>query len=228
MLRESHPPRHRQGFTILLTGYLNSGKDAIARALNVTLNQQGGGRSVSLLLGETVRASLSAELGFSREDRHTNIMRIAFVAGELTRAGAAVIASPIAPFRDSRRQARELVEKFGSFFLVHVATPLEVCERTDRSGMYARARRGEIKGFTGVDDGYEEPVLNGIGAGVGMGGLGEEEGKEKVKEKEEEGKNAPREADLRIDLSKTNVRTAVHQIILMIEAEGLLEQADLA
>ena len=163
---------------------------------------------MSLLLGETVRASLSAELGFSREDRNTNIMRIAFVAGELTRAGAAVIASPIAPFRNSRRQARELVEKFGSFFLVHVATPLDVCEKTDRKGIYAKARRGEIKGFTGVDDVYEEPEVSGD-AGLGLGG-------------------GKKEADLRVDLSKMNVRTAVHQIILMVEAEGLLEQADLA
>ena len=132
-------------------------------------------------------------------------MRIAFVAGELTRAGAAVIASPIAPFHDSRRQARELVEKFGSFFLVHVATPLDVCEKTDRKGIYAKARRGEIKGFTGVDDVYEEPE---VASHAGLGGK--------------------KEADLRVDLSKMNVRTAVHQIILMVEAEGLLEQADLA
>ncbi|KAI2066975.1 Sulfate adenylyltransferase, partial [Ophidiomyces ophidiicola] len=96
VLRESNPPRSQQGFTVFLTGYQNSGKEAIARALQVTLNQQGG-RPVSLLLGETVRHELSAELGFSREDRHTNIQRIAFVAAELTKAGAAVIAAPIAP-----------------------------------------------------------------------------------------------------------------------------------
>ena len=134
-------------------------------------------------------------------------MRIAFVAGELTRAGAAVIASPIAPFRDSRRQARELVEKFGSFFLVHVATPLDVCEKTDRREIYAKARRGEIRGFTGVDDIYEEPEVAGTADGLSAG---------------------KKEADLRVDLSKMNVRTAVHQIVLMVEAEGLLEQADLA
>jgi sulfate adenylyltransferase len=105
VLRESHPPRNQQGFTVFLTGYQNSGKDAIARALNVTLNQQGG-RSVSLLLGETVRSELSSELGFSREDRDKNIARIAFVAAELTKAGAAAIAAPIAPFQQSRQQAR--------------------------------------------------------------------------------------------------------------------------
>ncbi|KAF2275073.1 bifunctional sulfate adenylyltransferase subunit 1/adenylylsulfate kinase protein-like protein [Westerdykella ornata] len=189
VLRESNPPRNKQGFTVFLTGYQNSGKDAIARALNVTLNQQGG-RSVSLLLGETVRHELSSELGFSRQDRDKNIARIAFVAGELTKAGAAVIAAPIAPFEASRKHARELVEKYGSFYLVHVATPLEYCEKTDKRGIYAKARKGEIKGFTGVDDPYE----------------------------------TPEKADLVVDASKQNVRTIVHQIVLLLEAEGLLEQ----
>ncbi|KAK7552309.1 hypothetical protein IWX47DRAFT_846950 [Phyllosticta citricarpa] len=189
VLRESHPPRSKQGFTVFLTGYQNSGKDAIARALNVTLNQQGG-RSVSLMLGETVRAGLSSELGFTRADRNTNISRIAFVASELTKAGAAVIAAPIAPFEDGRAHARELVEKYGSFYLVHVATPLDYCEQTDKKGVYAKARRGEIKGFTGVDDPYEKPA----------------------------------KPDLVVDFSKTNVRTIVHQIVLLLEGEGLLEQ----
>jgi sulfate adenylyltransferase len=190
VLRESHPPRNKQGFTIFLTGYTNSGKDAIARALNVTLNQQGG-RSVSLLLGETVRSELSAELGFSREDREKNIHRIGFVASELTKAGAAVIAAPIAPFKSGRDSARQIVEKFGNFFLIHVATPLEYCEKTDKRGIYAAARKGEIKGFTGVDDPYEAP-----------------EGKE---------------ANLVVDLSKETVRTAVHQIVLLLESSGLLD-----
>jgi sulfate adenylyltransferase len=174
---------------VFLTGYQNSGKDAIARALNVTLNQQGG-RSVSLLLGETVRHELSSELGFSRADREKNIARIAFVASELTRSGAAVIAAPIAPFEDSRDQARKLVEKHGSFYLIHVATPLEYAEKTDKRGIYAKARAGEIKGFTGVDDPYENPI----------------------------------KADLTVDISQSNVRTAVHQIVLLLEAAGLLEQ----
>jgi len=112
-----------------LTGYHNSGKDAIARALQVSLNQQAG-RSVTLLLGETVRAELSAELGFSREDRAKNIARIAFVSAELTRAGAAVIAAPIAPFEQGRKIAREQVSQYGSFYLIHVATPLEYCVRS--------------------------------------------------------------------------------------------------
>ena len=159
VLREQHPLPSTKGFAVLLTGYQNSGKDQVARALQVTL-MQAGGRSVSLLLGETVRAELSSELGFSREDRDTNVGRIAFVAAELTRAGAAVIAAPIAPYDDAREQARELVERVGGghFFLVHVATPLEHCERTDRRGVYRRARAGEIRGFTGVDDPYEVPA----------------------------------------------------------------------
>lgn len=189
VLRESYPPRFKQGFTVFLTGYQNSGKDTVARALDVTLNQQGG-RSVSLLIGDTVRSELSSELGFSRSDRNKNIQRIAFVAAELTKAGAAVIAAPIAPFEDSRHAAKETVSQFGSFYLVHVATSLEYSERTDKRGVYARARRGEIKGFTGVDDPYE----------------------------------MPEKADLVVDLEITGVRSAVHQIVLMLESEGLLDR----
>ncbi|KKY21311.1 putative atp sulfurylase [Phaeomoniella chlamydospora] len=189
VLRESNPPRAKQGFTIFLTGYYNSGKDAIARALQVTFNQQGG-RSVSLLLGETVRHELSSELGFTPEDRNTNIQRIAFVAGELTKAGAAVIAAPIAPFEKSRQLARDTISQYGSFFLVHVATPLDYCEKTDKKGIYSKARRGEIKGFTGVDDPYE----------------------------------APAKADLVVDVEKQTVRSIVHQIVLLLESQGFLDQ----
>ncbi|RVX73216.1 Sulfate adenylyltransferase [Exophiala mesophila] len=156
VLRESNPPRATQGFTIFLTGYLNSGKDAIARALQTTFNEQGG-RPVSLLLGETVRSELSSELGFTREDRDRNIARIAFVAGELTKAGAAVIAAPIAPFDAARKDARKTIERFGTFFLVHVATSLEYSEKTDRRGVYQHAREAGIKNFTGVSDPYEAP-----------------------------------------------------------------------
>ncbi|KAK5654425.1 hypothetical protein OQA88_7335 [Cercophora sp. LCS_1] len=189
VLRESHPPRSQQGFTVFLTGYQNSGKDAIARALQVTLNQQGG-RSVSMLLGETVRHELSSELGFSKEDRDKNIARIAFVASELTRAGAAVIAAPIAPFENARKNARELVEKYGDFYLVHVATSLEYAEKTDKRGIYKKARAGEIKGFTGVDDPYE----------------------------------TPEKPDLVVDAEKQSVRSIVHQIVLLLESQGLLDR----
>ena len=189
VLRESHPPRSQQGFTVFLTGYQNSGKDQVARALQVTLNQQGG-RSVSMLLGETVRHELSSELGFSREDRDKNIARIAFVASELTRSGAAVIAAPIGPFERARAHARELVEKYGDFYLVHVATPLEYCEKTDKRGIYQKARAGEIKGFTGVDDPYEPPS----------------------------------KPDLVVDCEKQSVRSIVHQIVLLLESQGLLDR----
>ncbi|KAG6134630.1 Sulfate adenylyltransferase [Claviceps purpurea] len=189
VLREQNPLPREKGFTVFLTGYNNSGKDQVARALQTTLNQ-GGGRPVSMLLGDTVRAELSRELGFSRQDRDLNIGRIAFVASELTKAGAAVIAAPIAPFETARVQARELVEKSGPFFLVHVATPLEYCEKTDRRGIYKRARDGEIQGFTGVDDPYETPS----------------------------------KPDLTVDLSKQNVRSIVHEIILLLESRGLLDR----
>lgn len=157
VLREQNPLPREKGFTIFMTGLANSGKEQIARALQTTLNQ-GGGRPVSMLLGENVRSELSSELGFSKADRDTNIARIAFVASELTRAGAAVVAAPIAPFEAARKNARDLIEKSGPFFLVHVATPLEYCEKTDLRGIYKAARAGEIKGFTGVDDPYEAPT----------------------------------------------------------------------
>lgn len=189
VLREQNPLPRDKGFTVFLTGYQNSGKDQIARALQVTLNQDGG-RPVSMLLGETVRHELSQELGFTRKDRDLNIHRIAFVASELTKAGAAVIASPIAPFEAARTEAREAVERSGPFFLIHVATPLEYCEKTDRRGIYAAARAGEIKGFTGVDDPYETPS----------------------------------KPDLVVDLTKQNVRSIVHEIILLLEGRGLLDR----
>ena len=159
VLRESYPPRPKQGFTVLLTGLHNSGKDTIARALQVTL-QQHGQRSVSLLLGEELRHDLDAELPASNtpEDKHLNLLRIGFVAAELTKAGAAVIAAPTAGVDKSRKAIREQIAgQGGNFFLVHVATPLEWCEKVDRRGLYKRARNGELKGFTGVDAEYEAP-----------------------------------------------------------------------
>lgn len=135
---------------MFLTGYYNSGKDAVARALQVSLNQQAG-RSVTLLLGETVRAELSAELGFSREDRAKNIARIAFVSAELTRAGAAVIAAPIAPFEEGRKAARELVSQYGSFYLIHVATPLEYAVISLLANTNYRKKRTERESMVELD-----------------------------------------------------------------------------
>ena len=189
VLREQNPLPREKGFTVFMTGYQNSGKDQIARALQATLNQSGG-RPVSMLLGENVRHELSSELGFSREDRDINISRIAFVASELTKAGAAVIAAPIAPFEEARQQARQLIEKSGPCFLIHVATPLEYCESNDLRGIYAAARAGKIKGFTGVDDPYETPT----------------------------------KPSLVVDLTKQNTRSIVHQIILLLESNGLLDR----
>ncbi|KAJ2090152.1 Sulfate adenylyltransferase [Coemansia sp. S100] len=157
ILREANPPRDLQGFTVFLTGLHASGKESIARALQVALNQEGG-RSVSLLLGETIRQELSSELGFTKRERDINVARIGFVAAELTRSGAACIAAPIAPYDEARLQVKKLVAKAGGFYLVHVATPLEVCIKNDRAGVYARAIAGDIKGFTGIDDIYEPPV----------------------------------------------------------------------
>ncbi|KAH8551254.1 sulfate adenylyltransferase [Umbelopsis sp. PMI_123] len=156
VLRQAYPPRATQGFTIFLTGLHASGKNSIARALQVSLNQQST-RSVSLLLGETIRAELSSELGYTKRERDINVQRIGYVAGELTKAGAACIAAPIAPYEAARQSAKAAIEKYGGFYLVHVATSLKECERRDREGVYKRARAGEIKGFTGIDDPYETP-----------------------------------------------------------------------
>ena len=157
VLRESYPPRPKQGFTILLTGLHNSGKDTIARALQVTL-QQHGSRSVSLFLGEDIRHTPSSDLAATPEEKHLNLLRIGIVASELTKAGAAVIAAPTAPYDVSRKAIRDQVQGGGgNFFLVHVATPLEWCEKVDRRGLYKRARAGEIKSLTGVGDVYEVP-----------------------------------------------------------------------
>ncbi|KAJ2009742.1 Sulfate adenylyltransferase [Coemansia thaxteri] len=156
ILREANPPRDKQGFTVFLTGLHASGKEPIARALQVALNQEGG-RSVSLLLGETIRHELSSELGYTKRERDINVARIGFVASELTRSGAACIAAPIAPYSAARQLVKQQVSKSGGFYLVHVATPLDACIKNDRAGVYSRAIAGEIKGFTGIDDVYEAP-----------------------------------------------------------------------
>ena len=155
-LRRRHPPRSRQGFTVFMSGLSGSGKSTLANALRVKL-LEGGGRSVALLDGDIVRKNLSSELGFSKEHRDLNILRIGFVAAEITRAGGVAICAPIAPYRAVRQQVRDVVEPWGGFILVHVSTPLEVCEGRDRKGMYAKARAGLIKEFTGISDPYEEP-----------------------------------------------------------------------
>ncbi len=156
VLRERYPPLTNQGFTLFFTGLSGSGKSTIANAVMTKL-MESGGRPVTLLDGDVVRKHLSRELGFSMEHRNLNINRIGFVASEITKNGGVAICAPIAPYAMSRRQVREMIEPLGGFIEIHVSTPLEVCETRDRKGLYARARAGVIKEFTGVSDPYEAP-----------------------------------------------------------------------
>ena len=155
-LRRTHPPKARQGITIFFTGLSGSGKSTIANALQVKLMELGG-RSITLLDGDIVRKNLSSELGFSKEHRNLNILRIGFVASEITKNGGIAICAPIAPYTATRRQVRDLIEPVGGFMEIFISTPLEVCEQRDRKGLYKKARAGEIKEFTGISDPYEEP-----------------------------------------------------------------------
>jgi len=155
-LRKAYPPRYRKGFTVFLTGLSGSGKSTIAKVL-LSLFLELGDRPVSLLDGDIVRRHLSSELGFSREHRDINVRRIGFVASEITKNRGIAICAPIAPYSLTRRQVREMIEQYGGFIEVHVSTPLEVCEKRDRKGVYAKARAGLIKDFTGIDDPYEAP-----------------------------------------------------------------------
>ena len=156
-LRKSHPPRHRQGLTVFFTGLSGSGKSTIANVLLVKLLEMGG-RPVTLLDGDLVRKNLSSELGFSKEHRDLNIKRIGYVASEITKNGGVAICAPIAPYDAVRKDVRSMIEPLGGFMLVHIATSVEVCEQRDRKGLYAKARAGIIKEFTGVSDPYEEPA----------------------------------------------------------------------
>jgi len=155
-LRRTHPPLASQGFTVFFTGLSGSGKSTIANALMVKL-MEAGGRPVTLLDGDVVRKHLSSELGFSKEHRDINIRRIGYVASEITKNGGIALCAPIAPYSATRRAVREMVEAYGAFIEVHVATSLEECERRDRKGLYKLAREGKIKEFTGISDPYEAP-----------------------------------------------------------------------
>lgn len=155
-LEKAHPPPSRQGFTVFLTGLSGAGKSTIAKILYSRF-LEAGDRPVSLLDGDIVRRNLSSELSFSKEHRDINVSRIGFVASEITKNRGIAICAPIAPYAATRTQIRSTIEQYGGFIEVFVATPLEVCEKRDRKGMYAKARAGLIKGFTGVDDPYEIP-----------------------------------------------------------------------
>ena len=156
-LQRTHPPRIKQGFSVFFTGLSGSGKSTVANVL-MTRMLEIGGRSVTLLDGDIVRTNLSSELGFSKEHRDLNISRIGFVAEEITKAGGCAICAPIAPYEGVRNENRRKISKEGGYALVHISTPLEVCEQRDRKGLYAKARAGIIKEFTGISDPYEVPV----------------------------------------------------------------------
>lgn len=155
-LRARFPARAKQGFTLFFTGLSGSGKSTIAKAVLAKLLELGG-RPVSLLDGDVVRKHLSSELGFSREHRNLNIRRIGYVASEITKNGGIAICAPIAPYAELRREVRQMISPYGGFIEIHVATPLEVCEARDRKGLYAKARAGVVKEFTGISDPYEAP-----------------------------------------------------------------------
>ncbi len=155
-LRKVYPPRSQQGFTLFFTGLSGSGKSTLAGIIYAKLIEARG-RPVSLLDGDIVRQNLSSELGFSKAHRDLNIRRIGFVASEITKNRGVAICAPIAPYRESRRAVRSLIEQHGAFIEIHVSTSLEVCESRDRKGLYAKARKGIIPEFTGISDPYEVP-----------------------------------------------------------------------
>jgi sulfate adenylyltransferase len=155
-LQKAYPPPKKQGITIFFTGLSGAGKSTIAKVLYSRF-QEIGERPVTLLDGDIVRRNLSSQLSFSKEDRDINVRRIGFVASEITKNRGVAICAPIAPYAATRAEIRSVIEGYGGFVEVHVATPIDECEKRDRKGMYAKARAGLIKGFTGIDDPYEIP-----------------------------------------------------------------------
>jgi sulfate adenylyltransferase len=154
ILSETYPPRHKQGFCVWFTGLSGAGKSTTAEVLTMLLLE--AGRQVTVLDGDVVRTHLSRGLGFSKEDRDINIRRIGFVASEIVRHGGVAVCAAVSPYRATRNDVRNMVGD-GHYIEVFVDTPLEICEKRDAKGMYAKARRGEIRGFTGIDDPYEPP-----------------------------------------------------------------------
>jgi len=158
ILQETYPPKYHQGYTVFFTGLSGSGKSTISNALYITLLEEGS-RPVTLLDGDIVRQHLSSELGFSKEHRDLNVRRIGYVASEISKSRGVAICAPIAPYKESRKAVRAMVEGYGmgGFIEVYVSTSLEVCETRDKKGLYAKARSGQLKNFTGIDDPYEVP-----------------------------------------------------------------------
>jgi sulfate adenylyltransferase len=190
-LRRSYPPRAKQGFTVFFTGLSGSGKSTIANALMVKMLEMGG-RPVTLLDGDLVRKNLSSELGFSKEHRDINIRRIGWTAALVTKNGGLALCAPIAPYDSVRKEVRSMVEPNGGFVLVHVATSIELCEERDRKGLYAKARAGVIKEFTGISDPYESPA----------------------------------DAEIVIDTADFTPDEAAQEIILYLEREGYIGEAE--
>ncbi len=158
ILRERYPVGEKRGFCLFFTGLSGSGKSTLSQAITARL-QETSSRPITILDGDVVRKNLSKGLGFSKDDRETNILRIGYVAAEIVRHGGIAICAPIAPYASSRDQVRKWVaEANGEFIEIHVATPLETCEARDRKGLYAQARAGKLQQFTGISDPYEEPV----------------------------------------------------------------------
>lgn len=155
-LHATLPQRSKQGVTLFFTGLSGSGKSTLANGVLVKFLEYGG-RKATLLDGDVVRNMLSSELNFSKAHRDLNVLRIAYVASEITKNGGVAICAPIAPYTRTRRKVRKMIEQHGSFIEIHVATPLDICESRDRKGLYAQARAGKIKGFTGIDDPYQTP-----------------------------------------------------------------------
>ena len=155
-LKKSYPPRSQQGLTLFFTGFSGSGKSTLAKIIYAKFIEEGN-RPVTLLDGDVVRLNLSSELGFSRRDRNINVRRIGYVASVITKNRGVAICAPIAPYREIRREVRRTIEEYGAFIEVHVSTSLEECERRDRKGLYAKARKGIIPEFTGISDPYDVP-----------------------------------------------------------------------
>lgn len=155
-LRKAHPPRHKQGFTVFFTGLPSSGKSTLGNALSLKLRELTD-RPITFLDGDVIRTHLSRGLGFTQEDRETNITRVGFVAREITRHGGIVVCALVAPYQRARDIVRQMIGEAGGFIESYVSTPVEVCEQRDRKGMYKKAREGVIPQFTGVSDIYEVP-----------------------------------------------------------------------
>lgn len=155
-LRQSYPAKHKQGFTLFFTGLSGAGKTTLAQALIAKLMSEGK-RNITLLDGDVVRRILANELGFSKADRDLNIRRVGYVASEVTKAGGIALCAAIAPYASARNENRHLISQHGGYIEIYISTSLTECEKRDTKGLYAKARKGELKGMTGVDDPYESP-----------------------------------------------------------------------